>query len=180
MEGYLGKRGKRIGSRVKRYMVLQGELLSNHHTPADAPTWTVNVKDSMITCNMKRNRIVLELFNNKLELFADNNRDCERWYEALTNAKSKADIAQGKENSAGDKVENIRIVSLASNSYEGSDTRQRADLGKNFKVVKPTQSMRSNNSDDIFEGNEPLAVQGQIYEETPASMIFKQFNFPAK
>ena len=189
MEGYLGKRGKRIGSRVKRYMRLDGPLLSNHHTPSEPPTWTVNIKHAKITCNLKRNRIVLELFNNKLDLFADTLSQCEQWYDALTVARSQANLEKGNHEKSGDSdyrarfqpsiQDNVNVTTVS--GFTKEEERRQADLGK-FKVVKPsrstaTGSMRSNDSDEFHTGDQ-LEVNGQAYEETPASMIFKQFNFP--
>lgn len=179
-----------MGSRVRRFMRLQGPLLSNHHAVNVPPTWRVNIKDATITCNTKRNRIILELYANKLELFAESSSECTQWYEALTNAKSRATLSAtantGKENesartsSEGDPA---KLISLASEPSDQVDKRV-SNLGKGFKVVKPqvrrSQAASSASSDECYEGDQPLVVQGQLYEETPASMIFKQFNFPAK
>lgn len=191
MEGYLGKKGKRMGSRVKRYMRLDGAVLSNHHAAGAPPSWRVNVKDATISYNPKRHKVVIELYNNKLELYADSTRECSQWYEALRNAKKNATLAAGDGNEEdGDGNENIDNINMSRTMSESVTDREdaarkaRAQLGKNFKVVKPasryTRSSHSSGSDDAYEGEGPLVVQGQVYEETPASMIFKQFTFPAK
>lgn len=192
MEGYLGKKGKRMGSRVKRYMRLEGALLSNHHNPGTSPSWRVNVKDAIISINAKRHRISIELFNNKLELYAESFAECDRWYKALCRAKSTA--CKDDSNLEGKENENDENITINMHSTTGSSLEQKAklghkeskvfaDLGKNFKVVKPVVAARnavSSDSDEVYDGDQPLVVQGQAYEETPASMIFKQFNFPAK
>lgn len=188
MEGYLGKKGKRMGSRVKRYMRLDGALLSNHHDPGKPPTWRVNVREATISTNSKRHRISIELFNNKLELYADSAAECGRWYEALCVAKSIAVAAknedkENKENNVADGNENVNMDSTTDGSIEHKESKVLEELGKNFKVVKPAaqaRSSESSGSDEVYEGVQRLVVQGQTYEETPASMIFKQFNFPAK
>lgn len=196
MEGYLGKKGKRMGSRVKRYMRLDGAVLSNHHSAGAPPSWRVNVKDASISSNPKRHKVVIELYNNKLELYTDSTRECTQWYEALRNAKKKAHLsARGEDKENGEardgNIVNADIFDLsktmsgAVEDREGVAVKARAELGKNFKVVKPpsryTQSADSSDgSDEAYEGEGRLVVQGQVYEETPASMIFKQFTFPAK
>lgn len=193
MEGYLGKKGKRMGSRVKRYMRLEGALLSNRHHRGTKPSWQVNIKHATISINSKKHRISLELYNNKLELYADSSDECERWYQALCNAKSTALAAdmEGRENGNAEPNEN-RIINMNSCTIDSSieqkegpdkEAKECVDLGKNFKVVKPlipTRAGASSDSDEAYEGDQPLVVQGQAYEETPASMIFKQFNFPGK
>lgn len=190
MEGYLGKKGKRMGSRVKRYMRLDGAVLSNHHAAGAPPSWRVNVKEATISHNPKRHKVVIELYNNKLELYADSGRECSQWYEALRNAKKNAAAGGNNEEGVADgNSENVNInmsrsVSESADDKEDAATKAREQLGKNFKVVKPVsrcaQSTDSSGSDEAYEGEGPLVVQGQVYEETPASMIFKQFTFPGK
>lgn len=187
-----------MGSRVKRYMRLDGPFLSNHHTPNEPPTWRVNIKDAHISCNTKKNRITIDLYGNKLELYADTSHDCDLWYDALSASKAKATLSKtsashphDKENShPSNQATDPRLINMHSSDMpvaENNRSSKRAsDLGKNFKVIKPQPSnnaavpQSSAASDDPYEGQQPLAVHGQVYEETPASMIFKQFNFPAK
>lgn len=196
MEGYLGKKGKRMGSRVKRYMRLDGAILSNHHAAGAPPSWRVNIKDAEIGHNPKRHKVVIDLYNNKLELFAETSRECLQWYEALRNAKKNAALHEGPGGGSGardvlhagsleksDHMSVSRTMSESVDDRDDSKNRARAQIGKNFKVVKPpsrnVSSAESSGSDEAYEGA-ALVVQGQVYEETPASMIFKQFTFPAK
>lgn len=187
-----------MGSRVKRYMRLDAAFLSNHHTPNEPPTWRVNIKDAHISCNTKKNRITIDLYGNKLELYADTSHDCDLWYDALTASKAKANLsnpssshANGKENNQpSNQTHDPRLINMQScdmpDPENNRSSKRASDLGKNFKVVKPQPSnnnvlaQSSAASDDPYDGQQPLAVNGQVYEETPASMIFKQFNFPAK
>lgn len=185
-----------MGSRVKRYMRLDGAVLSNHHAAGAPPSWRVNVKDAKISFNPKRHKVVIELYNNKLELYTDSARQCSQWYEALRNAKKNANLSatgENKENREArdgniENVDNINMSASMSALVEESEDvamKARADLGKNFKVVKPASRYApstdsSDGSDEAYEGEAPLVVQGQVYEETPASMIFKQFTFPGK
>jgi hypothetical protein len=83
MEGFLSKKGKRIGSRVKRYMKLEGQTLSNHHAPGEPSTWQVSIKDATVSSNSKRKKLVLELYNAKMELYTDTVKECEQWVVAL-------------------------------------------------------------------------------------------------
>lgn len=220
MEGYVTKRGKRIGSRVKRYMRLYGPILSNHHTERDDPTWTINISEAIITCNSKKNRIAIELFRNKLELFTDTYAECDAWYEALMNEKCRASLAAGagagagakagigmgagakagtgvgafgsRESSGVVKTDTVKIVSVTSDEI----AEKRVEFGRGFKVItneppvakKLSSSLNTTDSDNDIDDDdddddtlplgETLIVNGQVYEETPASMIFKQFNSP--
>eukprot|EP00177_Eucheuma_denticulatum_P001628 GFKZ01002926.1.p2 GENE.GFKZ01002926.1~~GFKZ01002926.1.p2 ORF type:complete len:201 (+),score=32.36 GFKZ01002926.1:1443-2045(+) len=192
MEGYLGKKGKRMGSRVKRYMRLQGAVLSNHQDAGSIPSWRVNLKDAIISCNAKRCKIVIELFSNRLALYADTSRECLEWYDALRTAKRRANLTEAadeKENKDGNIVDAEQFASVTSDSLEKKEDKMRVDLGKNFKVVKPASrcAPSTDSSDGSEEGQDdrgvtqsPSLVPGQVYEETPASMIFKQFVFPSK
>lgn len=190
MEGYVTKRGKRIGSRVKRYMRLYGPILSNHHTEKDDPTWTVNISDAIITCNSKKNRVTIELFRNKLEIFMHTPEESEAWYEALMNEKCKASLGlirspTSENNPSLAKMDNVKIVGMASNEL----ALKRNEFSRGFKaigtddatednVVKKLSSSNDESDDDALPPGETLIVNGHAYEETPASMIFKQFNSP--
>lgn len=192
MEGYLGKKGKRMGSRVKRFMRLQGAVLSNHQDAGSIPSWRVNLKDAIISCNAKRCKILIELYNNRLALYADTSRECLEWYDALRTAKRRANLteaADDKENKNDNIVEAGHFASATSESLEEKEDKTRVHLGKNFKVVKPVSRCvpSSDSSDGSEEGQDdrgaiknPSLLPGQVYEETPASMIFKQFVFPSK
>lgn len=192
MEGYLGKRGKRMGSRVKRFMRLEGAVLSNHQDETSPPSWRINLKDAAITCNAKRSKIVIEVYSNKLELYADTSRECLEWYDALRNAKMKANVKEHKEKENAHSNENHDLitpyVSSTSESLEDREEKTRAQLSRNFKVVKPVSrhshildsSDGSDHLEDDSKDEKPLQGSGLAYEETPASMIFKQFTFPTK
>lgn len=188
MEGYVTKRGKRMGSRVRRYMRLYGPILSNHHTDGDNPTWTINISDAVVTCCAKKHRVSVELFRNKLEFFTETSEECEAWYEAMMNEKCKASISlvssPSRENSGIVKTDTVKIVSVASNEL----AEKRSEFGRGFKAIcnesaqdvpKVELSSQDDDSDDeALAAGETLIVNGQVYEETPASMIFKQFNSP--
>ncbi|CDF40160.1 unnamed protein product [Chondrus crispus] len=194
MEGYLGKKGKRMGSRVKRYMRLDGAILSNHHAAGAPPSWRVNVKDAVIGHHAKRHKVTIELYNNKLELYAESARESSQWFDALRNAKKKAasrDAAPSNDSMPAASVDLPADIDASRSRSQADPVEDRQDrpanarahLSNNFKVVKPASrnvsSTDSSGSDEAYEGG-PLVVQGQVYEETPASMIFKQFTFPAK
>lgn len=212
MEGYLNKRGKRIGSRVRRYMRLEGCFLSNHHAKHLAPTWRVSIKTATITCLLKKHRLTLELYDTRLELYAESPNECEQWYEALAYAKTLASLDDNKKSSnfVRKKIikndhhlqdeqknkENNNVTQVDSGVSEARATHRLTDLSSHFKVVKPenTSACYSDGSDDqlLQQLQEPQQQQtlffptsmdlhaghSSTYEETPASMIFKQFNFP--
>lgn len=192
MEGYLGKKGKRMGSRVKRFMRLEGAVLSNHQDEDSLPSWRINLKDAAIACNAKRSKIAIEVYNNKLELYADTSRECLEWYDALRNAKRKANAHESGEKENVHDSENhgplTAYVSSTSESLEDREEKARAQLGRNFKVVKPASrnsnvldfSDSSDHMDDDNRDEKQMPGQLHAYEETPASMIFKQFTFPTK
>lgn len=182
MEGYLGKKGKRMGSRVKRFMRLEGVVLSNHQDVDSPPSWKVNIKDAVISCNAKRAKLVIELFNNKLELYADTSKECLEWYDALKTAKRKSNAEGNKENIS------TNMQRRSNSGGEALAMKCSNTLGDKFKVVKPTSKYvgSDDSSDESCENNVPRPTiltengQSQAYEETPASMIFKQFTFPTK
>lgn len=186
MEGYLSKKGKRIGSRVKRYMRFHDHMLSNHHHPSSAPTWQVNLIDASVSCDPKRKRILIDLYNNKLELYADSYDECEQWYQALTKpATPKKSRTQSSESNHS-QLPDAKLTAVAGDvppaqTETPDDSRKRTPLGTNFKVVKPQRRQSSlassKNSDDTYVAPNLPVVQAQVYEETPASMIFKQFTF---
>lgn len=192
MQGYLGKKGKRMGSRVKRFMRLEDAFLSNHQDENSHPSWRINLKDAVITCNAKRSKIVIEVYNNKLELYADTSRECLEWYNALRNAKRKANKPEFEQKENVQDSDNCDPLtpheSSTSESLEDREQKVRAQLSRNFKVVKPVSHHPntldfSDSSDHLQEDNrdeKQLPGQENAYEETPASMIFKQFTFPTK
>jgi PH domain len=242
IEGYLSKKGKRIGSRVKRYMKLEGHVLSNHHSPEDPPTWQISVQDATITAFPRKKKFVLELYNAKMELFCDSKEDCDRWLVAISSAKGIPHKSDGASNDHEDK-ENKGVIgqSLSGAPQASNGPSNRADnktavdedptgkkkaldnLSKSFKVVKPPpksndqvagesrpldavdgktyktvrtgrkstldiEEARSMDSevDDEFaadanveeeEAHQPKNGKGRIYDDTPNSLIFKQFAF---
>jgi hypothetical protein len=197
MEGYMSKKGKRIGSRVKRYMKLEGTTLSNHHSPEAPATWQVSIKDATVTANPKRKKLTIEMYNAKMELYCDSKSECEQWMECLAAArKALKKEEEDKENSAAaaqseaKKAAALAAVSAgpapAESDKKGTrDERALTALSKSFKVVKPVvRTVESaDSSDDEFADDADLSAEHQprngprIYEETPNSMIFKQFAF---
>lgn len=201
MEGYLSKKGKRIGSRVKRYMKLEGTTLSNHHSPDVPATWQVSIKDATVTANPRRKKLIIELYQAKMELYCDTRQECEKWVECLGQArKLLREKEEGdKENTGaaandaadGDKAAtDAAQVEDASAKEETSNLRTVNNLSKSFKVVKPeVRQMISDDAesddgfdpDDADDADEHQPKNGpRIYEETPNSMIFKQFAFNPK
>lgn len=186
MEGYVSKRGKRMGSRVKRFMKLEGSVLSNHYSADGQATWTVNIRDAIITCSSKRNKVCIELFRNKLEFFTDSIEECEHWYEALMNAKSLANINRVQSMTLNglkqdcESFNEVKIVSVASDEI----AEKRNEFGRGFKVVNPVAVKKGFSSDDSDDDTIPrensLIANSLNYEETPASMIFKQFHYPVE
>lgn len=195
MEGQLTKKGRRIGSRVKRYMKLEGTTLSNHHGKDEPATWQVSIKDATVTANPKRKKLIIELYNAKMELYCDTKQECEQWVTSLSHArqllkeKEEADKenAGGAANAAADAAAAKGAEkSVSADSEEGKPRTVNA-LSKSFKVVKPAvrQVESGGSSDEGFvdegdDGEEHQPRNGpRIYEETPNSMIFKQFAFQA-
>eukprot|EP00173_Palmaria_palmata_P001414 Plantae.Rhodophyta-Palmaria_palmata.ctg17846.p1 GENE.Plantae.Rhodophyta-Palmaria_palmata.ctg17846~~Plantae.Rhodophyta-Palmaria_palmata.ctg17846.p1 ORF type:complete len:206 (-),score=38.43 Plantae.Rhodophyta-Palmaria_palmata.ctg17846:211-828(-) len=198
MEGYLSKKGKRIGSRVKRYMKLEGTTLSNHHSPDVPATWQVSIKDATVTANPRRKKLIIELYQAKMELYCDTRQECEKWVECLGQARKllKETESEGDKENAGAAanaaLEREQAASVAARieeealaEAERSKPRTVNNLSKSFKVVKPAVRVQSSDgeSDEGFEEDEDDDDAHQprngprIYEETPNSMIFRQFAF---
>lgn len=194
MEGYLSKKGKRIGSRVKRYMKLEGTTLSNHHSPDVPATWQVSIKDATVTANPRRKKLIIELYQAKMELYCDTRQECEKWVECLGQArkllKEKEDGDKENKGAAANNATDLGEAQAAAaqpdedSSAEASKSRTVNNLSKSFKVVKPAVRQVSSDGGDSDEGfdedddDEHQPKNGpRIYEETPNSMIFKQFAF---
>lgn len=191
MEGYLSKKGKRIGSRVKRYMKLEGTTLSNHHSPDVPATWQVSIKDATVTANPRRKKLIIELYQAKMELYCDTRRECEQWVECLGQARKllneKEDGDKENEgaaaNDAADREEAEAARPDESAAAEASKNNAVNNLSKSFKVVKPAVRQVSSDGGESDEGFDEDEAEHQprngprIYEETPNSMIFKQFAF---
>lgn len=198
MEGYLSKKGKWIGSRVKRYMKLEGTILSNHHSPDSAATWQVSIKDASVTCSPKRKKLVIELYNAKMELYCETKAEAESWLEAFTAARrSLKNKDDGKENISKD-LANAQALQndLAASGAQSMDEKQKPNdaLSMSFKVVKPAVRKADSDDDESDDDaeydpqDEPDGTEDEhqprngprIYEETPNSMLFKQFAFTPK
>lgn len=207
MEGFLSKKGKRMGSRVKRYMKLDGYTLSNHHSPDEPATWQVSIKDASVSANPKRKKLNIELYNAKMELYCDTKKECEDWIEALAKARKEMmarSQEDDKENATaptgntqpGPPVKAERKERPAPAARLGKPEATSGDLpkamdqlNKSFKVVRPPirvvesiDTDSESSDDDEFPGDntdeEHQPKNGpRIEEETPNSMIFKQFNF---
>lgn len=244
MEGYVSKRGKRSGSRVRRYMRLQHCQLSNHHAKDAQATWTIDVRDGVITANSRRHRIAIEMHTQRLNLYVDSSHECDLWYEALTNAKSRAlllahhdDRDHGVSDDGGGAVEvenNKPVVVVVCKKGDGTHDEPEEHLQKLFKgfkvVVPPSEGDDDGDDDDGVKAVTHVSHVRQaqqighgggaerevdawddqtcscssdndheegglrsggmraadmhhgadmVYEETPVSMIFKEFNFPS-
>lgn len=190
MEGYLSKKGKWMGSRVKRYMKLDGTILSNHHNPETPATWQVSIKDASFTGSLKRKKLVIELYNAKMELYCDKKAEFDKWMEAFANARKALECKDNGKESLN--------ISANSKAFHGDlnivvkeKSRPPGTLSMSFKVVKPVVREISSNeleSDDDEDYNSDAKLNDdrkdhhprngpRIYEETPNSMIFKQFAF---
>jgi hypothetical protein len=169
MEGYLSKKGKRMGSRVKRYMKLDGETLSNHHSPEEPSTWQVSIKDATVTSNPRRKKLVLDLYNTKMELYTDTQRECEQWVVALTKSRkaamgSSSTLSPTSPVAVADTARSMRDGTeedTTSGAKKGVDAgaelapmdkkRVHDQLNKSFKVVKPAVRVVESESDSDGE-----------------------------
>lgn len=231
----MNKRGKRSGSRVRRYMRLKDTQLSNHHVKDGEPTWSIDISEASVTCNARRKRIVIEIHHERLDLFLESSRDCDLWYEALSNAKPASQLQSPRSAPARVPIsppnEHIKTytkgfkvvqpaahVNYNNKSNDGAfDSINKSGFTEVNNVLCGANIKSSTNSTLTSEGEEKLEgqdeggieeyvddydedeademdqelrldengsgeksyPQGEVqYEETPASMIFKQFNFP--
>lgn len=188
----MSKKGKFMGSRVKRYMKLHGTTLSNHHNAESEATWQISIMDAVISSNAQKKKLIIELYNAKMDLYCDSRKECERWIDALTKAKSsaksgKSGLEREKERSGaklptGDSKDGKeKAVDSSPGAKQSSETFKRS-----FKVIQPAAKQKSTDSSssgdsefsDKDNDDEHQPKNGlKTYEETPNSMIFKQFNF---
>jgi serine/threonine protein kinase len=82
VEGWLVKRGKRLGSRVERYLRLDGSTLTNSRGPAARVTWSVNVRGCKVLSGPGR-EIVFKVGKSFSSFFAPNDAQHLMWVEAL-------------------------------------------------------------------------------------------------
>ena len=120
MEGYIFKRGKRMGTKVRRYMRLNGIMLSNHHRPVDESTWTLDVRLATVTANVRRHRLTLLVRGERLDLFTETAQECDEWYEALSNAKSKALLEEKENESVSAAVVENNLGCFYPNAWDGN------------------------------------------------------------
>lgn len=200
MEGWLAKKGRRYGSRVRRYMRLKGSVLSNHRAKDEPATWSVSLQDAKVSSNMKKKKLVLELYDIGLELYADSRDECSRWFDALKSAchHKVADTPRlaGPKSPLALKTPVDRQVKLGNNHQGDRETVEDkekliAALNRSFKVVSPKAPALLDDAEDAQYEQMPRAEEengaqphtspaGAIYEESPTSIIFKQFKFPKK
>lgn len=197
----LAKKGRRYGSRVRRYMRLKGSVLSNHRAKDEPATWSVSLQEATVSGNPRKKKIVLELYDIALELYTETRDDCSKWLEAL-GAACRGQVVETLKQTDSDKLNSSRpgshrqvtIAQEHNTSQEQSKAKDRliSALNRSFKVVKPQTTVADEDEDDdneAYEGAFPDAEQrgpqpqnaaGAIYEESPTSIIFKQFKFPNK
>lgn len=86
MSGWLLKEGKRFRSRYRRYLVLKGGVLSNHHSEQTPPTWQVRVADCPFSVGARRNEVCVQLPQRRISFFAESDDDFTKWSAALKSA----------------------------------------------------------------------------------------------
>lgn len=82
LSGWLMKRGKRLGSRVDRFVQLNGSFLSNARAEGSRPTWCVNLRGSKILAGPNR-EIVFKVENSFFSFYAPADELHAMWLEAL-------------------------------------------------------------------------------------------------
>lgn len=88
MSGYLIKEGKRFRSRYRRFLVLKGGMLSNHHTQTSPATWTVRVADCPFQAGNRNLELVIQLPQRKISFFADSKESFDKWMNALRSSSA--------------------------------------------------------------------------------------------
>jgi serine/threonine protein kinase len=78
----MSKRGKRLGSRVDRYLELNGAVLTNSRVAGGKPTWAVNVRGCKILSGPNR-EIVFKVNKNFSSFFAPDDFTHTAWVQAL-------------------------------------------------------------------------------------------------
>lgn len=88
MEGWLQKEGKRFRSRYKRYLILKGGVLSNHHSATSPSTWEVRAADCPFSVGSRQNELVIQLPQRRISFFADTHENFKKWQTALKSASA--------------------------------------------------------------------------------------------
>jgi hypothetical protein len=82
ISGWLSKRGKRLGSRVERFLILNGSTLSNARQEGARPTWAVNIRGCKVLSGPNR-EIIFKVNNNFSSFYAPDDIVHGKWIEAL-------------------------------------------------------------------------------------------------
>ena len=80
--GWLSKRGKRLGTRVERFVTLRGCILANARAEGARPSWAINVRGAKVYGGDAR-EIVIQLQKNAVSFYAPSDDAHERWLKAL-------------------------------------------------------------------------------------------------
>lgn len=82
VSGWLVKRGKRLGSKVERFLELNGSTLTNSRSERGRPTWAVNVRGCKVLSGPNR-EIVFKVNKNFSSFYAPDDQQHHMWVEAL-------------------------------------------------------------------------------------------------
>lgn len=82
LNGWLSKKGKRLGSRIDRFFELSGSVLSNARSEHSRPTWSVNVRGSRVLSGPGR-EIVFKVNKSVTTFYAPNAQVHQQWIKAL-------------------------------------------------------------------------------------------------
>lgn len=82
VKGWLVKRGKRLGSRVERWLELSGSTLTNARVKGGKATWSVNVRGCKVVSGPNR-EIVFKVGKSFSSFFARDDASHALWLEAL-------------------------------------------------------------------------------------------------
>lgn len=80
--GWLAKRGKRLGSRVDRFVTLRGCVLANARAEGARPSWAINIRGAKVVAGEAR-EIIIRLHKTTVAFFAPSEEAHESWIKAL-------------------------------------------------------------------------------------------------
>ncbi|KAA8494374.1 putative myosin light chain kinase [Porphyridium purpureum] len=190
-QGWLYKEGRVLRSKHRRFLRLKGTILSNHHAENAPATWEVSVLDCPVRAGAKHNELVIQLPSRRVSLFAENDREFNRWVQALKTASSRsiddfyrvgellgegafAEVREAFDRDTGEKFA-IKTINKA-----GLDDAQKDGLLREMNIMKSACHPNIVNTYDVFDQKNYLHIVlefmagGELFDLISASGAFPE------
>lgn len=188
--GWLAKEGKRLKGKAKRYLVLEGSILSHHVKENTPPTWELNVDDIKVTLGERHLEFSISSGGRSVAFFTENEDDLVGWVKALKNASCSLEefYTIGKQLGKGSYGE----VFLGTDKLTGkqyaikviqknpNNRKQKKFIERERAIMTTVQHGNIVRTVDIFDGPNKLAIVseymagGELFDLIIASQFFTE------